>query len=67
MRSYIIFPEHAKVDGQKTAVRKAWTSEELSALQTYFKSNVQSLVFPGKTMIEDCITSKGCKYIMMDL
>ena len=53
MRSHIFFPERVKMDGRKLAVKKPWTSEELSAAQTYLKSNIRSHVLPGRTMIED--------------
>ena len=41
------------MDGRKVAVKKAWMSEELSAVQSYFESNIRSHVLPGRTMIED--------------
>ena len=41
------------MDGRKVAVKKAWTSEKLSAVQSYFKSNIKSHVLPGRTMIGD--------------
>ena len=40
------------MDGQKVAVKKGWTSEELPAVPSFFKSNIKSHVRPGRTMIE---------------
>ena len=41
------------IDGRKNATKNPWTSEEISALKSYFKNNISSLTVPGKTMVED--------------
>ena len=47
------FIEHQMNDGRKNATKNPWTSEEISALQSYFKNNISSLTVPGKSMVED--------------
>ena len=41
------------IDGRKNATKNPWTSEEISALQSYFKNNISGLTVPGKSMVED--------------
>ena len=41
------------IDGRKNATKNQWTSEEISALQSYFKNNISSLTVPGMSMVED--------------
>ena len=41
------------IDGRKNATKNQWTSEEISALQSYFKNNISSLTVPGMSMVEN--------------
>ena len=41
-----------KVDGRKNARKIAWTSEENAAIMSFFKSNIQGKVVPGKDMVD---------------
>ena len=41
------------IDGRKDPTKNPWTSEERSALESYFKSNISSVKVPGKSMVED--------------
>ena len=47
------FIERQMIDGRKNATKNPWTSEEISALQSYFKNNISSLTVPGESMVED--------------
>ena len=49
----MLYIERAKIDGRKCATKKPWSSEEMSAIQNYFKVNIKSHVVPGKNMAED--------------
>ena len=43
----------SKIDGHKSVTKKPWSSEEMSAMESYFKMNIKSHVVPGKSMVED--------------
>ena len=48
-----LFSRVCKDGWSKVSSKKTMDIEELSAVQTYFKSNIKSHVLPGRTMIED--------------
>lgn len=40
--------EGAKIDGQKSTMKKPWPSEEMSAIERCFEMNIKSHVVPRK-------------------
>ena len=50
---YFLYIGHAKIGSRKSATKKPWSSEEMSAIQSYFKMNIKSHAVLGKNMLED--------------
>ena len=44
-----LYIERAKIDGGKSATKKPWLSDEMSAIQSHFKMNIKSHVVLGKS------------------
>ena len=57
---YFLYIECAKIDGRKSATKKPWSTEEMSAIQSYFKMNIKSHFVLGKKHGGRCASFFQC-------